>query len=210
MTKTDSIFKALTMFAISFVTVLVVSGNVFAHCDGLDGPVVKAAREALETGNVNLVLIWVKKDDEAAIDKAFRQALAVRTLSAEAKDMADMYFFETLVRMHRAGEGAPYTGLKPAGRDLGPAIPAADKALEDGSIEPVVKLLTGLVQDGVRERFQRAMDQKNFNKDKVETGREYVETYVTFIHYVEGIYQAAQSPAHGHYEEPSLGHQHED
>ena len=201
------ILKALTMFAVSFVTVLLVPGTVFAHCDGLDGPVVKTAREALETGNVNLVLIWVKKDDEAAIGKAFSQALAVRTLSAEAKDMADMYFFETLVRMHRAGEGAPYTGLKPAGRDLGPAIPAADKALEDGSIEPVVKLLTGLVQDGVRERFQRAMDQKDFNKDKVETGREYVETYVTFIHYVEGIYQAAQSPAHGHYEEPSLGHE---
>lgn len=208
--KTDSILKALTMFAISLVTVLLVFGSVFAHCDGLDGPVVKAARKALETGNVNLVLIWVKKEDEAAIDKAFRQALAVRTLSAEAKDMADTYFFETLVRMHRAGEGAPYTGLKLAGRDLGPAIPAADKALEDGSIEPVVKLLTGLVQDGVRERFQRAMDQKDFNKEKVETGREYVETYVTFIHYVEGIYQAAQSPAHGHYEEPSLGHQHED
>ena len=124
--------------------------------------------------------------------------------------MADMYFFETLVRIHRAGEGAPYTGLKPAGRDLGPAIPAADKALEDGSIEPVVKLLTGLVQDGVREHLQRAMDQKKFNKDEVETGREYVETYVSFIHYVERIYQAAQSSAHGHYEEPSLAHQHED
>ena len=198
------------MFAMSVVTLLAVSGGVFAHCDGLDGPVVKAAREALETGNVNLVLIWVKKDDEAAIDKAFRQALAVRKLSAEAKDMADMYFFETLVRMHRAGEGASYTGLKPAGRDLGPAIPAADKALQDGSIEPVAKLLTGRVQDGVREHFQRAMDQKKFNKDNVETGRAYVETYVTFIHYVEGIYQAAQSPAHGHYEEPTLGHQHED
>ena len=208
--KIDSILKVLTMFATGFVAVLLVSGSVFAHCDGLDGPVVKAAREALETGNGNLVLIWVKKDDEAAIDKAFRQALAVRTLSAEAKDMADMYFFETLVRMHRAGEGASYTGLKPAGRDLGPAIPAADKALEDGSIEPVVKLLTGLVQDGVREHFQRAMDQKNFNKDNVETGRAYVETYVTFVHYIEGIYQATQSPAHGHYEEPSLGHQHED
>ncbi len=73
-----------------------------------------------------------------------------------------------------------------------------------------MKLLTGLVQDGVREHFQRAMDQKRFNKDKVEAGREYVDTYVTCIHYVEGIYQAAQSPAHGHYEEPSLAHQHED
>ena len=178
--KTENLFRAPAMFAISVMTALLVSGRVFAHCDGLDGPVVKVAREALETGNVNLVLIWVKKDDEAAIEKAFRQALAVRKLSAEAKDMADMYFFETLVRIHRAGEGAPYTGLKPAGRDLGPAIPAADKALEDGSIEPVVNLLTGLVQGGLREHFQAAMDQKKFNKDEAETGREYIKNYVTF------------------------------
>jgi hypothetical protein len=203
--KSDCISKALMIMAV----VLLASGSVVAHCDGLDGPVVKAARAALETGNANLVLIWVKKDDEAGIDKAFRQALAVRKLSAEAKDMADTYFFETLVRTHRAGEGAPYTGLQPAGRDLGPAIPAADKALEDGSIEPAVKLLTGLVQNGVREHFQRAMDQKKFNRDDVATGREYVETYVKFVHYIERIYQAAQSSVHGHYQEPPLAHQHE-
>jgi hypothetical protein len=53
-----------------------------------------------------------------------------------------MYFFETLVRIHRAGEGAPYTGLKLVGRDLGPAIPAGDKALDTGNVELVVKLLS--------------------------------------------------------------------
>jgi hypothetical protein len=41
--------------------------RVAAHCDGLDGPVVPAARKALETGDVNLVLIWVQKSDEAEI-----------------------------------------------------------------------------------------------------------------------------------------------
>jgi hypothetical protein len=94
--------------------------------------VVQAAQKALETGNVHLVLIWVQKPDEAEITEAFQKALAVRKLNAEAKELADRYFFETLVRIHRAGEGAPYTGLKPAGRDLGPAIPAADKASREG------------------------------------------------------------------------------
>ena len=90
----------------------------FAHCDGLDGPVVKVAQKALETGNVNLVLIWVQKKDEGEVKKAFQKTLAVRKLNPQAKELADMYFFETLVRIHRAGEGEPYTGLKPAGRDL--------------------------------------------------------------------------------------------
>ncbi|TAL26947.1 MAG: hypothetical protein EPN97_18445 [Alphaproteobacteria bacterium] len=94
----------------------------FAHCDGLDGPVVRAATEALNTGKIEPVLIWVRKQDEAEVKEIFRKALAVRKLqNAEAASLADMYFFETIVRIHRAGEGAPYTGLKPAGRDLGPA-----------------------------------------------------------------------------------------
>ena len=125
----------------------------YAHCDGLDGPVVSAARKALETGNVNYVLIWVKPKDEGDIKQAFQQILVVRDLSSAARELADRYFFETLVRIHRAGEGAPYTGPKPAGRDLGPAIPAADKAIEAGSIDAVEKLLTDRVRDGLRERF---------------------------------------------------------
>lgn len=103
---------------------------VFAHCDGLDGPVVKAAQKALDSGNLNPVLIWVKKTDEAEIKNVFQKTLAVRKLNPQAKELADTYFFEMLVRIHRAGEGASYTRLKPAGRDLGPAIPAADKAIE--------------------------------------------------------------------------------
>jgi hypothetical protein len=98
----------------------------FGHCDGLDGPVVTVARKALETGNVNLVLPWVRVEDEGEIRKAFDQARSVRKLGGEARKLADTHFFETLVRIHRAGEGAPFAGLKPAGRDLGPAVPAAD------------------------------------------------------------------------------------
>ncbi len=199
----------------------------FAHCDGLDGPVVKAAQTALAEGNVNFVLVWVQKDDEAQIKQAFEKTLAVRKLNPEARELADMYFFETLVRIHRAGEGAPYTGLKPAGRDLGPAIPASDKALETRDIEPVVNLLSEEIEHGVREHFKEALAKKEFDKNNVEAGREFVRAYVEYIHYVEGIHQAASSAAHGHYPEgpesthaepslhpgenipPSTGHRHE-
>ena len=172
-----------------------------AHCDGLDGPVVKAAQKALIEGNVNLVLIWVQKDDETQIRQAFEKTLAVRKLNPETRELADMYFFETLVRTHRAGEGAPYTGLKPAGRDLGPAIPAGDKALETGKLDPVVKLLTEEMEHGLREHFKETVAKKKFAPDDVEAGRESVKAYVEYIHYVEGLYAAATSAAHGHYPE---------
>lgn len=192
----------LIIFIILFTIGLFLPKQAIAHCDGLDGPVVKAAARALDTGNVNLVLIWVQKTDEGGIKEAFQKAVAVRKLSPQAKQLADMYFFETLVRVHRAGEGAPYTGLQPAGRDLGPAIPAADQALENGRIEPLVKLLTDGMQAGLRQQFKQAVAKKNFAKDDVAAGQEYVKNYVEFIHYVERIYEAAKNPAGGHYPEP--------
>ncbi len=147
------------------------------------------------------MLIWVQKADEVEIREAFERTVAVRQLNPQAKELADLCFFETLVRVHRADEGAPYTGLKFAGRDLGPAIPAADKALQDGAVDPLVKLLTETVEHGVRERFAAASAKKSFDKNDVEAGRKYVQAYVPFLHDAERIYEATRSAAHGHFPE---------
>ena len=200
-----------TVAVISLVVLLSIFPlRVSAHCDGLDGPVVKAAQRALTESNVNLVLIWVQKEDGPEIKRAFERTLAVRKLSNEAKDLADLYFFETIVRIHRTGEGAPYTGLKPAGRDLGPAIPAADKALRDGDVEPVTRLLTQAVQDGVRGHFKQALVRKNFDVSNVEAGREFVKAYVKYIHCVEALHEQATRPVHGHFEETKPPAHHEE
>jgi len=181
-----------------------------AHCDGIDGPVVEAAQQALAKGDVDFVLIWVRKEDEAEIRRAFDRASSVRKLGPEAQELADRYFFETLVRIHRAGEGAPFTGLKPAGRDLGPAIPAADQALQSGDVAPLVDVLVESVRTGLMERYKRVVAAKGFETKNVAAGREYVEAYVAFIHYVEGTYEAATRKLAGHYAEgavdPHQGH----
>jgi hypothetical protein len=124
--------------------------------------------------------------------------MSVRKLGPQARELADRHFFETLVRIHRAGEGAPFTGLKPAGRDLGPAIPAADRALEDGSVDTVVRLVMDAVARGIRERFQAAWSKRRFDPNDVEAGREYVEAYVPYIHFVERLYGMAKESAHCH------------
>ncbi len=195
----DRLARSLSVFAIGFVF-LITPAEVFGHCDGMDGPVVKAAQQALVKGDVNLVLIWVPANDEAEIRKVFAKTLAVRKLNAEARELADLYFFETLVRIHRTGEGAPYTGLKPAGRDLGPAIPAADKAIETGVVEPLVKLITSESANGIRERFQKVTAAKKFNAEDVSAGREYVKAYFEFVHYVEGLHEAVQGGGDEHSE----------
>ena len=180
---------------------LMMPQSLWAHCDGLDGPVVKAAQTALESGDPSPVLIWVQESDEADIKAAFQKTLAVRKLNPAAKALADTYFFETVVRTHRAGEGAAYTGLKPAGRDLGPAIAAADKALSSGSMKELAKLLESALHGGLEARFKEVTAKKTFAKGDVAAGREYIKTYVEYIHYVERLYEAANEPSEGHYPE---------
>jgi hypothetical protein len=206
-------FQKITAKAAALATIslalLIAAGPASAHCDGEDGPVIKAAQQALDSGNVNRVLIWVQHTDETQIKDAFRKAIEVRRLNPSAKELADHYFFETLVRVHRAGEGAPYTGIKPAGRDLGPAVVAGDRALETGAVEPVAKLLTQAVHKSVAGQFKEVIAKKNFKVDEVAAGQAYVKAYVEYIHSVERIYEAAASQAHGHFPEPAAAvHQH--
>ncbi|MDL1862629.1 hypothetical protein FBR04_16620 [Betaproteobacteria bacterium PRO7] len=178
------------------------------HCDTLDGPLVTLARRALDQGDVRPVLAWVRPDDEAEVRRAFDHAQSVRKLGAEARELADTHFLETLVRVHRAGEGAPYTGLKPAGLDLGPAVPAADKSLDSGSPEEVLHLLTDAIRQGVHRRFLAARHARHFDVRDVAAGRDYVAAYVDYVHYVEKLWDAARGAGHAHGEHAAAAHAH--
>lgn len=175
-----------TMAAMTIALVLLLPGVAWAHCDALDGPVILEARAALEANDVKPLLKWVRAQDEAEIREAFARAVAVRKLGDEAKTVADTYFFETLVRVHRAGEGAPYSGLKPAGM-IDPAFVKADRMLEGGSIDELAEAISAHAAEGLRERYARAAEARKHANDSVEAGRRYVEAYVSYIHYVEEI-----------------------
>lgn len=191
----------------SALIALGVAAPAQAHCDTLDGPIVTEARAALESGNVTPLLKWVSKQDEDAIRTAFREARAVRTRGGEAQALADRWFFETVVRLHRAGEGAPFTGLKPAGTDPGAAVVSADAALERGSAESLVRLVSERAAAGIRERFRRASDAKQRAGESVEAGRQYVAAYVELVHYTERLYDdASRSAGHGGGAAPAHDH----
>ena len=164
------------------------------HCDSMDGPVVTAARKALETQDVTIVLPSVKKDGEEQVTRAFVAAEKARRYGADAREVADLYFFETVVRVHRAGEGAPYTGLKPAGLGHGPVIPAAEMGIESGSPDQLKGLLARHVRDEVQRRFEHLMELKPAVGQDVEHAREYVEAMLGLEVWANNLYQAVWRP----------------
>ena len=173
-----------------------------AHCDSLDGPVVVDARTAIEKKDLTPVLKWIGPAEEPEVRTAFARTLAVRGLSPEARELADRSFFETVVRVHRAKEGEPYTGLKPVGTDPGPAVRAVDRSLEEGSADALVRLISQRAGDSVRRQFGRVLEAKRHADDSVEAGRAFTQVYAGFAHSVEELYRAAGEP------EPGSEHEH--
>lgn len=174
------------------ITLLLLLAAVAAypHCDRMDGPVVQAAQAALKTGQVERVLIWVRASDEPSINAAF---------AAARKDRSrEQAYLETVVRLHRAGENAPYEGIKPAGGDLGPAIPAADASAASGTPNDVMGVLHQAIANGVNERLKALNAARNYDPKDVEAGRQYVRAYVDFLHYVDGLHKAAGGAASSH------------
>lgn len=169
------------------------------HCDSMDGPVVSAARKALEAGNADVVLPYVPSDGEDEVRRVFDAVIAVREQAPAAREIADLHFFETVVRVHRVGEGAPYTGLKPAGLDEGPVIPVAERAIETGSPDELVELLTGRVEEEVRERLHHVTELKARTNGNVEANRAYVEAMLDLQVWSHRLYQATQAAAHEHH-----------
>jgi hypothetical protein len=183
----------------------VVAWDAQAHCDAIDGPVAKAAVKALETGNVFLALPYAPAEAEKEIQTAFAQARKVRLLNADARVLADRSFMETVVRLHRAGEGAPFTGLKPAG-DHGAVIPAAERAIATGDPAALRRLLAGDVEHALEERLAEARSLRRVSVEPsthtdVARARERISAELEFVAFAESVRQAIAGNLPGHHEE---------
>jgi hypothetical protein len=201
--------RKLLAFVVTSTMILGSSSYVAAHCDTMDGPVIQDARKALESRDVTSALKWVKEKDEKTIRAAFTKAL-----NAKGKKNAtteENRFFATLVKVHRAGEGAPFTGLKPTGT-VEPAVAEADKALASGSSAALVKYVNDAVADGIKKRFERAAAAYKNKNESVSAGREFVDAYVDYTHYVERLHlDAATNVKHAerHTEAAPAKHRHD-
>lgn len=185
-------------FLVMFFVSILFTGNLYGHCDGIKGPVVTSAKKALETGNVNYALIWVSKDNEKAIKSLFEKAMEVRKLNNDARELADMYFFETLVRLHRKGEGEPYDGLKMTDKEVPAVIHAADNAIETGRQDELLKhFKNDQDRKAVTDKLNVVLSKKKFDINNLAAGRSYVKSYTEFIHYAAELSGSKEPGEHG-------------
>ena len=184
------------LFLIVFALILPAS-TALAHCDWINGPVVADARTALAKGDVTPVLRWIPAGNESEIRDAFKRTLAARSANDQAREVADQWFFETVVRIHRASEGEPFTGLKGADYHPNAGIEIADHAIEANSLAAVEATLTTAIRSELRKRFNEVIEAKKHADESVEAGRHFVHAYAEFVHYVDGVHRSAAGASHG-------------
>ena len=191
--------KSVLAIASGFVLALAAASPASAHCDAMDGPVILEAQAALASGNLTPLLKWVPAADEPALASAFDRTLEVRRLGPTAQELADQQFFAKLVAIHRASEGEPFTGIKPAGA-IDPAVRAADAALEQGEIDPFLALLVEKFERNARAAFESTLAARQRAGESPELGREFVDNYVHYVHYLEQVHStiAGKAASHDH------------
>jgi hypothetical protein len=187
------------MLAVALVGVVVAAlanpSPAQAHCDSEQGPVATAAHQALEKNDVKLVLPYVKQDAETELIAAFKQSVDVRRSGGTARELADRYFVETAIRLHRTGEGAAYTGV--TDETTPPAILIADKSLATGSLDETYTFLNQEMQKGIQQKYAAVVEaRKNAEKlGSVEAHRERVEAELIFEKYVYELWIQASGAA---------------
>ena len=174
---------------------------VSAHCDSYDGPVMKDAVKALETNNVNLVLKWITPEQEKEIIPLFNKTYALKSGDKEVYAIVEKLFFETLVRLHRETEGAPYTGLKPAGSTK-KIVQFSDQAIEDNDIDTLLGKLNAHIGTVIKEKYEKLAVLEKVKNESPKQGREFVEAYVDYTHTIEAIHDIVEQSG-GH-----LAHKH--
>lgn len=186
--KTKVNNRSKSIFAFALLAIAMFFGTpAFAHCDSYDGPTVKDALKALETNNVNLVLKWIQVNQEPEIIALFNKTYNLRKGDKEVYAIVEKHFLETLVRLHRETEGAPFTGLKPAGTTK-PIIQLSDQAIASGSIDELILKLSGHIEKVIREKYQKVSDLAKVKNTSAAKGREFVAAYIDYTHTLEGIH----------------------
>ena len=192
----------LAVLVIFFMTgATMLSHNVSAHCDSYDGPVIKDAQKALETENPELFLKWINEAQEAEVLSLFHKTAALKEGDEEIYEIVEQHFLETLVRLHRETEGAPYTGLKPAGTTK-PIINLTDQAMVDGDIDGLIDRINEKTAEIIREKHEKVTRLHAVKDESVEQGRAYVDAYVDYTHSIEALHDLLEHVNEG------IGHSH--
>jgi len=185
-------------FGITFLLgafMLMFTMPIYAHCDSYDGPVIQDAYKALQNEDVTFVLKWIEPKHEVEITTLFNKTVDLKDKDSGIYTIVEKHFLETLVRHHRETEGAPYTGLKPAG-STAPIVQMADNSIAEEDVNTLLNNLGNHIQRVITEKYEKVAALSKVKDNSVAEGRAYVIAYVDYTHTLEAIEAVMEHGGH--------------
>lgn len=158
----------------------------YAHCDSYDGPVIQDAYKSLEKEDVSYVMKWIETKHEVEITNLFNKTVSLKHEDETIYNIVKKHFLETLVRFHRETEGAPFTGLKPAGTTA-KIVQMADNSIADQEVSTLLNNLNSHIEAVINEKYEKVLALSRVKDNSVAEGRAYVAAYVDYTHTLEAL-----------------------
>jgi hypothetical protein len=152
-----------------------------------NGPVIRAAKMAMETGNASYILIWLPKEAENTLKNLLERTYCENRTRKNTQNHSIDWYFKSVNRLHSRYGWPDYPGMKFKETDEETIALMVERAFESGNFEEINSIIPLNHSGDARERFHKVMMKRNYSVDDIAAGRVYVSAFIAFIVYLHNL-----------------------
>lgn len=149
-----------------------------------NGPVMSAAKKALETGKAHHILIWIPEASENTLKNLLEKACCERRIQTDGYDHIIDWYFATVRRFHSVGYGPRNLNISLKTLEEKTIISLVERACESGNFEEIAMVIPDIPAGELRQQFNDVMKKRNYDVENIAAGRVYVSEFTDFIAFV--------------------------
>lgn len=146
-----------------------------------NGPVMRAAKMALETGNVDYILIWVPEESANTLKNLLEKTCCERTTRRKARNHSVEWYMQTINRLHSEYFRPHDLNISTKTAEERRTILQVEKACETGNFDEIATVMQVTSDEEIRRRFNEVLDKSDYDVDNIAAGRAYVSAFTDFI-----------------------------
>lgn len=155
--------------------------------DSHNGPMMIAAKRALETGKAHHILIWIPEKSENTLKNLLEKVCCKRRIQADGHDRIVDWYFETISRFHSGYYGPHNLNISTKTPEEKSIIFLVESACESGNFEEITTVIRDTPTGEMRQRFDDVMKKRNYCEENIAAGRVYVSVFTYFIAFVNNL-----------------------
>jgi hypothetical protein len=160
-----------------------------------NGPVMRAAKMALETGNADHILIWVPEESENTLKNLLEKTCCERTTQRKARNHSIEWYLQTINRLHSEYYRPHDLNISTKTPEERKTILLVERACETGNFDEIATVMQITSDEEIRQRFNDVLNKSNYDMDNIAAGRAYVSAFTDFIACINSLRSGSRREA---------------